>query len=354
MELQVTFKTPLCNVQIGDGLPTHLIAEIGLNHNGSLDLARQMVLQAALSGATFVKFQKRTPEILASSEFLDSSFSKCPSLGSTQREVRKRLELTLEAYKELKEYAEQLGLIFFASAFDLPSLDFLMELGTPLIKVASHSITNATLLKKIAEYKIPTICSFGGTTEKEKDQAFDILQSNPMVILHCVSSYPTPDSLVKIDTIAYLKEKYQVPVGFSSHENGIDISVAASVLGACMIERHFTLNRAMIGLDQGISLTPEEFSEMALKIRRISNCRGVKKGLMDEEKKAKYDYHVGVYATQDIPAGKIIQEDDICCKQPLKDPELFFTGFEFSQVIGMRTQEHIAKDKLISKLAVKK
>jgi sialic acid synthase SpsE len=202
MDLQVTFKTPLCNIQIGDGLPTHLIAEIGLNHNGSLDLAKQMVLQVALSGATFVKFQKRTPEILTSSEFLDSSFSKCPSLGSTQREVRKRLELTIEAYKELKKYAEQLGLIFSASAFDLPSLDFLMELDTPVIKVASHSITNAPLLKKIAEYKIPTICSFGGTTEGERDRAFDILQSNPLIIFHCVSSYPTPDFLVKLDTIS--------------------------------------------------------------------------------------------------------------------------------------------------------
>lgn len=352
MAVRTTFTTAFGSIEIGEGLPTHLIAEIGLNHNGSRDLAMEMIYQAALSGATFVKFQKRSPEDLATAAFLDAPFEKCPAMGRTQREVRNRLELSLQDYVGLREYAESLGLVFCASAFDLPSLDFLIEAGVSVIKIASHSITNGPLLEKLAATTLPVICSFGGTTEAERDRAFDILKGNPLVILHCVSSYPTSDTLVKLDTIPYLAKRYGVPVGFSSHEEGIDFSVASSVLGAAMIERHFTLNRAMVGLDQSISLLPGEFSEMAEKVRRLQKGRGVSTGLMEEEKGAKYNYHVAVCSLGTIPAGTLITEEMLVCKQPLKDPALYFTGMEVEAVVGKKALVDIPADTGIERSAL--
>lgn len=353
MALRTTFTTDVGEIEIGEGLPPHLIAEIGLNHNGSYELAEQMIFQASLSGASIVKFQKRSPKDLAVADFLDAPFEKCPALGKTQRIVRERLELSLDEYRQLRNYAESLGLIFCASAFDIPSFDFLQQAGVPIIKLASHSVTNGPLLAKVADSKLPVICSFGGTTEMERDRAFELLKNNPLVILHCVSSYPTQDQLIKLDTISYLKERYRVPVGFSSHEEGIDISVAATLLGACMVERHFTLDRAMVGLDQPISLTPAEFSEMAQKIRRLQKVRGVTTGLMPEEQAAKYAYHVAVCSVGEIAAGTQISGEMLTCKQPLGDPEKFFTGFELDQVVGKTAQQTISADTPILRELIK-
>jgi sialic acid synthase SpsE len=341
-------------VEVGDGLPTHLIAEIGLNHNGSEELARKMIYSAAVSGASFVKFQKRSPRDLATSEFLDAPFAKCPIFGTTQREVRDRLELPLQSYKNLRVYAENLGLIFFASAFDIPSLKSLLEAGIKIIKVASHSLTNGPLLSEIAKSKLPVIMSLGGSTDYEIDHAITLLNENPLILLHCVSAYPTPDDMVALDTIQTLKKKYERPVGFSSHEAGIEISVAASVLGACMIERHFTLNRSMIGLDQSISLEPHEFSKMAKMIRRIHSARGVAKGLHDLEKVAKYSYHVGICTSQPLTAGTKLTSKMLVCKQPLVDPEKYYTGLEIDSVIGHELLIDLPEDSKIPRKALKR
>lgn len=353
MTLRTTFTTSFGDIEIGQGLPTHLIAEIGLNHNGSVELARQMIYAAALAGASFVKLQKRSPADLAVAAFIDAPFEKCPALGKTQRVVRERLELNLNAYIQLREYAESLGMIFCASAFDIPSLEFLLEAGVTVIKVASHSVTNGPLLEKIAAYQMPTICSIGGTTAEERDCAIDILKDNPLVILHCVSAYPTPDTLVKLDTIPYLRERYGVPVGFSSHEEGIEFSVASSLLGAAMIERHFTLDRSMVGLDQGISLEPHEFGEMARRIRRLQKGRGITTGLMAEEGAAKYNYHVAICSVGAIAKGATITAAMVTCKQPLGDPQKFFTGMEMAQVVGKVACEDISADTPIARALLK-
>ncbi|TRO82371.1 N-acetylneuraminate synthase family protein [Desulfuromonas acetexigens] len=354
MTIRTVFPTATGSIEIGDGLPTHLIAEIGLNHNGSEELARDMIRQAAIAGATFVKFQKRSPADLATADFLDAPFEKCPAMGRTQREVRERLELPLSTYKRLREYAESLGLVFFASAFDLPSLDFLLHAGVQIIKIASHCFTHGPLLQRIAELNLPVIASIGGTTIEEREKSLDILHDNPLVLLHCVSSYPTPDTMATLDTIAHMRERYGVPVGFSSHEVGIDLSVASSLLGACMIERHFTLNRAMIGLDQPISLEPPEFAEMALKVRRLKAARGIAQGLHEAEKAAKYAYHVAVCSSELIPAGTVIKPEMLVCKQPLADPKCFFTGLELDVVVGQVAKIDLAADSAIPRDAVEK
>ncbi len=350
--MKTAFKTHYGEIEIGDGLPCALIAEIGLNHNGSIELAKTLIEKAAYSGATFVKFQKRFPDALATQKFLDAPFTKCPSLGTNQRTVRERLELNLDEYIELKKYAENLGLIFFASAFDIPSLNFLISAGIKIIKIASHSITNGPLLNAVKESGLSVILSLGGATVSEQENAIEILKDNPLVIFHCVSSYPTPDNMCKLDTIKKLKEKYNLPVGFSSHENGIDISIAASVLGACAIERHFALDRAMIGLDQGISLEPHEFSNMAKSIKKISAARGVEMGLQDSEKQAKYSYHVAICSSEDLNQGDVLTSSNITCKQPLIDPEIYFTGLEYSELIGKKITTNHPADQPIKRSIV--
>ncbi|WP_333886807.1 N-acetylneuraminate synthase family protein [Clostridium sp.] len=346
-------RIKLGNIEIGEGLPTLMIAEIGLNHNGSIELAREMIKAAALSGANMVKFQKRCPENLAISSFLDAPFLKCPLFGSTQREVRNKLELNYEQIKELKRYSEELGLLFSMSVFDNESLKIAQKLNLQVIKLASHSATNAPLLEEIAKLNVPVILSMGGCTWKEKDKAFNILKDIPLAILHCISAYPCPESLIKLDTINELKKRYNVVVGYSGHENGIDISVAASVIGASIIERHFTLNRSMVGLDHKISLHPSEFSNMVSSIRTIEKSRGLVEGIAQEEIASRENYHVAVCTKKDMKKGDIIKLDDIVCKQPLGKLGENFSGFEISEVVGKELLIDLNRDVTISKKYVK-
>jgi len=170
--------------------------------------------------------------------------------------------------------------------------------------------------------------------------------------MHCVSSYPTQDALAKLDTIGYLRERYGLPVGYSSHEVGIDLSIAASVLGACIIERHFTLDRAMIGLDQSISLEPSEFSEMATKVRRLFGARGVRENLQDAETAAKYAYHVAICAAVPIKKGQVIDESMLACKQPLSDPSNYFSGLEIDLLLGKVSGRDFGIDDAIPRSAI--
>jgi sialic acid synthase SpsE len=339
-------------MEIGDGFPTRLIAEIGLNHNGDEELAKKLITAAAESGAELVKFQKRSPSDLATAAFLDAPFAKCPEFGSTQREVREKLELSKDAHVRLKAHAESLGLVFFSAAFDIPSLKFLQDVGVGIIKIPSHSITNGPLLKEIAASKLPVVASLGAATESERDQAIEILKQSPLVLLHCVSSYPTADELVYLDTITYYRDRYGVPIGFSSHEVGIDISVAASVLGACMIERHFTFDKTMVGLDHKISLEPAEFLDMANRIKRLAVTRGAKTELKDAEKNARNSYHVAVCARESQKSGTVLTADMLVCKQPLTDSEKFFTGLEFESVVGKVLKQDVEGDTAIPRDAL--
>ena len=336
-------------MDIGTGLPALLIAEIGLNHNGSLALAQEHIRAAALSGANMVKFQKRTPDALATAPFLDATFHKCPQFGRTQRQVRDRLELDLDQMRQLKEQAEDLGLLFTTSAFDLPSLEFALKLGVDVLKIASHSITNGPLLEAMANTRLPLIVSVGGAAPHEIEKALSILEGSPVVLMHCVSAYPTPENLVYLDTIAELSTRYNKHVGFSGHEDGIEACVAAVTLGAKLIERHFTLNRNMVGLDHRVSLEPDQFGEMARMIRRIERMRGVKPGILPQEHAARLNYHVAVVADQDLEAGTKIEAEMLTAKQPLEDPEVYFTGLEFDAVIGKTLKQAVSRDTRIKR-----
>ncbi|UTW57622.1 N-acetylneuraminate synthase family protein [Kordiimonas sp. SCSIO 12603] len=338
------------NTEIGDGLPAQMIAEIGLNHNGSVELGHRMIDAAAESGATMVKFQKRTPDALAVADFLDAPFEKCPTLGRTQRHVREKLELTLDEHKALRDHANDLGMIWFASIFDIPGLQLAEALDMPVIKIASHSLTNGPLLEAVAATGRPVMLSVGGTSWEERDQAVRILDKNPLLLFHCVSSYPTPDNQVKLDTIDVLKQRYNLPVGFSGHEVGTIVSMAAIAKGACVVERHFTLNRSMPGLDHGISLEPHEFAELSMAAKRIAAASGVSGDVLEAEMAARTNYHVAVRAAVALEKGHVISAEDLVCKQPLKDSGEFFTGLEYRNLVGKTLNRALAVEEAIARV----
>ncbi|MFB3901889.1 MAG: N-acetylneuraminate synthase family protein [Acidobacteriota bacterium] len=340
------------HVEIGEGLPCLLVAEIGLNHNGSLSLAHQHISAAALAGASMVKFQKRCPSELATAPFLDAPFPKSPLFGRTQREVRQRLEFSEVQLKELQEHAAELGLMFSMSVFDMPSLQAALNLKLPVLKIASHSITNAPLLEAAARSGVPIILSMGAATWEERDQAFEVLRDCELALLHCVSAYPCPDSLVKLDTIAELKRRYGRVTGYSGHETGVDVSVAAALLGASLIERHFTLNRSMVGLDHGMSVEPAEFAEMARRIRRVEKVRGVSEGIVYEELASRRNYHVSICTRRALSSGRVLRPSDLVCKQPLIDDRQYFTGLEIKHVVGRRLTRNLPADTPIPRDAV--
>ncbi len=342
------------HVEIGDGLPCFLAAEIGLNHNGSMRLAHQHIDAAALAGASMVKFQKRSPAHLATAAFLDAPFPKCPLFGSTQRAVRERLELSMAQLRELQAHAHELGLMFSVSVFDIPSLEAVLALELPVIKIASHSLTHGPLLQAVAQTGIPVALSMGAASWEERDRAFEILKDSPLLILHCVSAYPCPDALVKLDTITALRQRYDRVVGYSGHEAGVEISVGAAVLGAALIERHFTLSRSMVGLDHGMSIEPEQFAEMVRRIRRIEQARGVVSGVAEAELPSRNRYHVAVCASRPIARGERLTAADLACKQPLGQPGKSFTGLELEAVVGMRAKEDLAADRPIPRSAVER
>lgn len=331
-------------ITVGDGFPVHFIAEIGLNHNGSVDLAKDLILAAVKSGATFVKFQKRSPKDLATASFLDSEFRKSPHLGTTQRQIRDMLEIDADGYQELQRFAKSLGAVFFASPFDLASLEFLLGVGTGLIKIASHSATNGPLLREINRQGLPTILSLGGTTLEEKDAAVAALRDVPLILMHCVSEYPTPDNRMGLDSIDFLRSRYGVPTGFSSHEAGVDFSTAAAVLGAALIERHVTLGKSMAGPDHAISLLPEELAELVRGVRRIERGRGVANGISTDEWAARRAYHVSVCTTKRIGEGEEIAASALVCKQPLGDEGEYFTGWELEDLVGKVALAEIEAD----------
>ena len=336
-------------VQIGPGMPTHFIAEVGLNHNGSYEFARDLIYSSVVAGATFVKLQKRSPADLATGDFLDAPFAKAPFFGSTQREVREFLELTAEEYRELSTYARSLGAVLFASAFDIRSLEFLLDQGVGLIKVASHSSTNRPLLQEINRARLPVILSLGGTTLAEKDSAVEALQDCQRVLMHCVSEYPTPDDRMGLDTIGFLESRYGLPVGFSSHEVGTDFSVAATVLGAVMVERHVSLSRSMPGPDHSISLLPSELGELVARVRRVERGRGVTESLSIAEESTRSQYHVGVCSSRAIVKGEALTLDMISFKQPLGSSGKFYSSWEVAEALGKKALRSIPPDTPIAR-----
>jgi len=242
------------DVQIGDGQPVYVIAEIGLNHNGDVENAKKLIDVAVEAGAQAVKFQKRTPDI-ATPEHMKATPRETPWGTMTYLEYRYKVEFEQDEYSEIDAYCKEKGVVWFASPWDEPSVDFLESMDTVAYKIASASVTDLGMLRKIKATGKP-------------------LGKDNLIILHATSTYPLPPEEANLRMIQTLKDRYGVPVGYSGHEPGLQISIAAVALGAVAVERHITLDRTMWGSDHAASLEPKGFISLCRDIRIIEQAMG--------------------------------------------------------------------------------
>ena len=260
--------------RIGGEAPVYVIAEIGLNHNGDVDLAKQLIDVAADAGAQAVKFQKRTPAI-STPEHMKTVMRSTPWGEMTYLDYRYRVEFSREQYIEIGDYATERGLDWFASPWDEPSAAFLEDLNVVAHKVASASVTDTGLLRLLAATGKPVILSTGMSTLEQIDAAVEILDRERLVILHATSTYPLPPAEANLLMIPALRERYAgIPIGYSGHETGLQISLAAVALGATVVERHITLDRGMWGSDHAASLEPSDFAALVSDIRVLGEALG--------------------------------------------------------------------------------
>ncbi|MGW8482621.1 N-acetylneuraminate synthase family protein [Microbacterium sp. NPDC055903] len=259
---------------IGGGRPVYVIAEIGLNHNGDVELAKRLIDVAAHSGADAVKFQKRTPEI-ATPEHMRDIPRETPWGTMSYLDYRRRVEFGRDEYIEIGDYATMRGLDWFASPWDVPSVELLEDLNVVAHKVASASLTDTELLLALRETGKPVILSTGMSTLEQIDRALDTLGTDRVVLMHATSTYPMEPEEANLRVIASLRDRYPgVPVGYSGHERGLQISLAAVALGAVAIERHITLDRTMWGSDHAASLEPGGLDHLVRDIRVIETALG--------------------------------------------------------------------------------
>ena len=270
---------------VGPGHPCYVIAEIGINHNGDLDIAKQLIKMSAEAGCDAVKFQKRTPELCVP---LDQRnvLRETPWGQMTYMDYRYKVELDEKQYKELADYAQTFSLDLFASPWDVESVDFMVKMNHPVIKIPSASITDVELLEKIASTKLPVIMSTGMSTMTQIDKAVSILNKESLLIAHSTSAYPCDPQELNLRMIPVLQDRFQVPIGYSGHETGLQTTVAAVTLGACFVERHVTLDRAMWGSDQSASVEPQGLVRLVRDIRTVEMALGdgIKKVYESEKK----------------------------------------------------------------------
>ncbi|AAZ54050.1 N-acetylneuraminate synthase family protein [Thermobifida fusca] len=289
-DLSVSVPAPVAigDILVGPGQPTYVIGEIGINHNGDVDIARQLIEVAAEAGCHAVKFQKRTPEICVPKEQRDK-IRQTPWGEMTYLEYKHRVEFGRDEYTEIAKICEENGLQWFASPWDVPSVEFLESFDVVAHKVASASITDHELLRALAATGKPIILSTGMSTIEEIDAAVEIFDRSKLILMHSTSTYPMPPEEANLRTIITLRERYGVPVGYSGHERGLQISLAAVTLGAVAVERHITLDRTMWGSDHAASLEPAGLQHLVRDIRVIEQALGdgVKRVFPGEEEPRK-------------------------------------------------------------------
>ena len=322
----------------------YVIAEIGHNHQGKLETAKEMFKVAQECGADAVKLQKRDNRSLFTQAGYDKPYDNPNSYGATYGEHREFLEFGYIEYKELKDYAKELGITLFATAFDFASADFLAKLDMPFFKMASGDLKNIPLLTHVAEFQKPMLISTGGGTMEDVNRAYDaIMPINPQLsILQCTAGYPAEFSELNLRVITTFRERFpEVVIGLSSHDNGIAMAVAAYMLGSRIVEKHFTLNHTWKGTDHAFSLEPIGFRKMVRDLKRT-------KAALGDGIKRPYESEVNpiikmgkkIVAARDLPAGHTLRREDLA----LKSPGDGLQPFEIDKVIGRVTRQELKKD----------
>ncbi len=261
------------NKLVGPENPCYVIAEIGINHNGDFEIAKQLIQMSTEAGCDAVKFQKRTPELCVP---LDQRnvMRETPWGQMTYMDYRYKVEFDEKQYQELADFAAKFDVHLFASPWDVESVDFLVKMKHPVIKIPSASITDIELLEKIASTGLPVIMSTGMSTMDQIDKAVSVLNKENLLIAHSTSAYPCDPAELNLKMIPVLQDRYQVPIGYSGHETGLQTTVAAVTLGACFVERHVTLDRAMWGSDQSASVEPPGVQRLVRDIRTVESALG--------------------------------------------------------------------------------
>ena len=332
---------------IGEGEMPYIIAEAGINHNGNIDIAKELIRQASLNGADAIKFQKRTIDEMYIKSFLDEPYNKPYAFGKTYGEHKKNLEFSNEDYLALQDYARRLKIDFLVSAFEFTGFEFVeKQLKAPIHKVASPFITHFPLLKQVALYGKPIILSTGMHTFEEIEAAVNYVKkyNNQIILFQATTLYPCPDKDVNLNVLKTFRDRLDVLVGYSSHDNGVVLPAVSIALGACVIEKHFTLDRTMIGPDHVASVEPRGLELI------VKYCKSAHYGLgtyvkdvHELEKAQRIKYGVSIVSLKDLKKEDVIKETDITVKCPGGgiSPALF------DRVIGKKVLADIKADSII-------
>lgn len=341
-------KLVVDSATIADNGDCYIIAEIGHNHQGSVEKAREMFRVAKECGVDAVKLQKRDNRSLYTKAMYDMPYDNENSFGPTYGAHREALEFGRDAYVELKRYAAELGVTLFATAFDFPSVDFLAELDMPAYKVASGDLKNTPLLKYMAKVGKPIFLSTGGGTLEDVQRAYDtIMPINPQLcVMQCTASYPAEPQDLNLQVITtYRKQFPDAVIGLSDHQNGISMAMIGYVLGARVIEKHFTLNRASKGTDHAFSLEPVGMRKLVRDLHRARAALGDgNKQPLPSEAKPLSKMGKKLVAARDLPASHVLGESDVAIKSSSDG----LPPYELERVLGKRTTRALREDDNIS------
>ena len=335
--------------RIGPNHPCILIAEAGVNHNGSLEIAMRLVDAAKEAGADAVKFQTWVTEKLMVPDAPLADYQK-QNIGGDQSQfdMAKKLELSYQEFSELKSHADRQGILFFSTPDEEDCADFLDELGVPMFKIGSGEVTNLPFLHHVALKHKPIILSTGMSTLSEVESAVNAIEdagNQQLVLLHCVSNYPADPEDINLRAMGTLQLAFQYPVGYSDHTLGTHVSLASVALGACVLEKHFTLDKTLPGPDHLMSLDPTELGGMIASVRSVESALGTgRKSPVDAETSTKEVAQKSIVAARDIPEGKYLEPSDMTLRR---------TGAGLSptylqQIIGRKTSHPISANQVIT------
>ncbi|MDF2803981.1 MAG: N-acetylneuraminate synthase [Anaerocolumna sp.] len=325
-----------------------IIAEAGVNHNGNIENAKKLIFEAKKAGADAVKFQTFKSENVISRFAQKAEYQKKTTGGNeSQLDMVRKLELSYNDFVELKSYCDELGIIFMSTPFDLDSIDFLNSLKLNIFKIPSGEITNLPYLIEIGKLKKKVILSTGMSTLNEIDEAIKVLNDNgtyDITVLHCNTEYPTPYKDANLQAMLTIREKFNLKVGYSDHTLGIEVSIAAVAMGACIIEKHFTLDRNFEGPDHKSSLEPDELKAMVGAIRNVEVALGNgDKKPAESEKRNMTIARKSIIAKCNIKEGEIFTEDSLTVKRPGNG----ISPMRWFEIIGQSAKRDFEEDELI-------
>ena len=344
-----TRQLTIDGVTVDDAADCYVIAEIGHNHQGEVEQAKQLIAAAKECGVDAVKLQKRANRSLYTQEFYNQPYDNEFSFGRTYGEHREALELSPDEYAELQDYAREVGIAFFATAFDFESADFLGELDVPAFKMASGDLRNTPLLRHVAAFGKPMIISTGGAELSDVERAVDaVLPINEQVcILQCTAAYPADTDDLNLAVITTLRERFPgLVIGLSDHQNGIAMALVAYMLGARVIEKHFTLNHAAKGTDHAFSLMPEGMRKLVRDLQRVPGALGdgVKRSLPVEEQPIR-KMGKKLVAARELDQGHVLTPDDLAIRSPA---DAGLPPYELDRLVGRRLRRSVAFEDFVT------